>query len=293
MLLGRKSRLKTVGKQVLLLHFRNTTLATNSAKNFLGLAKVDNIDGAAETVLHILDHTTNVGDVRAAVIDGLIGLILTSERTSKADHTGVLALGLDGEHNGGSKLIMSGATAVGDLDNMDGIPSTLHGLALLGLVLGLLEEDASSKAVIKIPAVNRGDTTLIVEITVDVEDIVHGDLHLTELGGGHGTVGQGGVVLVGPGAAIAISITVVIAKEVIALLLLVVSNLQGLINSAEKVLDEVRNQVDQTGEVVLQICGRKTTHEVKCAIKLVGLCHCLSTCNKTLRNHKKRVSQSK
>jgi len=271
--LGRKSRLNTVGKKTHLLHLRNTTLAANSAKNLLGLAKVDNIDGAAETVLHILDHTTDISDMRALFSDGLIGLILTSKGTSKTDHTSILALGLNRKHNSRSKLIVSRALAVDNLDDVDGIPSTLHGLTLLGLVLSLLEEDASSKAVVKIPAVNRGNTTLVVEITIDVENIVHGDLHLAEIGRGHGTVGQRGIVLVGPGATIAISITIVIAKKIITLLLLVVSDLKRLINSAEKILNKIGNQIDQTSKVILQLCRRKTTHKIKCTIKLV--CHFL------------------
>jgi len=270
-LLGGESRLDTVGKKTHLLHLGNTTLATDGGKNLLGLAEVDNIDGAAETVLHILDHAADVGDMRALVIDGLIGLILTSERTSETDHTGVLALGLDREHNSGGELIVSSALAVINLDNVDGIPSTLHGLTLLRLILGLLEEDASGKTIVKVPAVNGGDTTFIIKITIDVEDIVHSDLHLTELSGGHGTIRQGGIVAVGPGATIAISITIVIAKEVVTLLLLIVGDLKRLINSAEKILDQVRNEVDQASKVVLELGRRETTHKVKSTVELV--CH--------------------
>jgi len=159
-----------------------------------------------------------------------------------------------------------------NLNNVDRIPSTLHGLALLRLILGLLEEDASSKAIIKIPAINRGDTTLIVEITIDVEDIVHGDLHLTELSRGHGTIRQRRIIAVGPWATIAISITIVIAKKIIALLLLIVSDLERLINSAQKVLHQVRDEVDKTSKVILQLCRRETAHQIKCTIKLI--CHC-------------------
>jgi len=272
-LLGGESRLDTVGKKTHLLHLGNTTLATDGGKNLLGLAEVDNIDGAAETVLHILDHAADVGDMRALVIDGLIGLILTSERTSETDHTGVLALGLDREHNSGGELIVSSALAVINLDNVDGIPSTLHGLTLLRLILGLLEEDASGKTIVKVPAVNGGDTTFIIKITIDVEDIVHGDLHLTELSRGHSTIGQWGIILVGPWATITISITIVIAKKVITLLLLIVSNLKRLINSAKKVLNQIGNQINQTSKVILELCRRKTTHKVKSTIEFI--CHCL------------------
>jgi len=274
-LLGRESRLDAVGKKTHLLHLGDTTLAANSAKNLLGLAEVDNVDGAAETVLHILDHATDIGDMRALIVDGLVGLVLTSKRTSETNHAGVLALGLHREHNGRGKLVVSGALAVVNLNNVDGVPCTLHWLTLLGLILGLLEEDASSEAVVKVPAVDGGDTTLVVEITIDVEDIVHGHLHLAELSRGHGTVGQGGIVLVGPGAAIAISITVIVAKEVVALLLLVVGDLEGLVNSAQEVLHQVGDEVDETGKVVLQLCGRETTHKVKSTIELV--CHCFQT----------------
>jgi len=271
-LLGRKSRLNTVGKKTHLLHLRDTTLATNSAKNFLSLAEVNNIDGAAETVLHILDHTTNVGDVRALVGDRLIGLILTGKRTSKTDHTSVLTLSFNREHNSGGKLVVGIGLAISNFNNVDGIPSTLHGLTLLRLILSLLEEDASSKTIIKIPAVDRGDTTFIVKITVDVENIVHGDLHLTELSRGHSTIRKRGIITVGPWATIAISITIVIAKKVITLLLLIVSDLERLINSAEEVLNEVGNQIDQASKVVLKLCRRKTTHKIKCTIELI--CHC-------------------
>jgi len=280
-LLGREGGLDTVGKKTHLLHLRDTTLATDGGENFLGLAKVNNIDGAAETVLHILDHTTNVGDVRALISDGLIGLILTSKRTSKTDHAGVLALGLDREHNSRGKFVMSRALAVDNFNDVDGIPGTLHGLALLGLILSLLEEDAGGENVVKVPAVNRGHTTLVVKITINVEDVIHGDLHLTELSGGHGTVRKRGVVTVGPGATIAISITVVIAKKIVTLLLLVVGDLQRLIDGAEEVLHEVGNEVDETSKVVLELSRRETTHKVECAIKLI--CHCSLNTNSLLQ----------
>jgi len=269
MLLGRKGRLDAVGKKTHLLHLRDTALATDSAKHLLGLAKVNNIDSAAETVLHILNHTANVGDMRTLIVNGLISLILTSKRTSKTHHTGVLALGLDRKHNSRSKLVMSRSALAINLNNVDRIPCTLHRLTLLGLILSLLEEDASSKAIIKIPAVNRGNTTFIIKITIDVKDIIHSNLHLTELSRRHGTIRQGGIIAVRPGATIAISITVIIAQKVITLLLLIVGNLKRLIDSAKKILHKVGNKVDQTSEVVLQLCRRKTTHKIKCTIKLI------------------------
>jgi len=271
-LLGGESGLDAVGEQAHLLHLGDTALAADSAKNLLGLTKVNNINGAAETVLHILDHAANVSDMRALVVDGLVSLILTSKRASETHHAGVLALGLDREHDGGSKLVVGRALSVINLNNMDRVPRTLHGLALLGLVLGLLEEDTGSEAIVKVPAVDGGDTALVVKVTIDVEDIVHCDLHLAQLCRGHGSVGQRGVVLVGPWAAIAIGITVVVAEEVVALLLLVMGDLEGLVNSAKKVLHEVGNEVDETSKVVLQLCRRETTHKVKSTIKLV--CHC-------------------
>jgi hypothetical protein len=60
---------------------------------------------------------------------------LTGEGTGERDATGLLGLGFDEEHDGGGELVVSVLALVDHLDDVDGVPRSLHGLALLRLVL--------------------------------------------------------------------------------------------------------------------------------------------------------------
>jgi len=60
---------------------------------------------------------------------------LASERTSECDATGLLGFSFDKEHDGGGQLVVRDLALFHHLDYVDGIPRSLHGLALFGLIL--------------------------------------------------------------------------------------------------------------------------------------------------------------
>ena len=260
-----------MGDKLSLLDLRHAELASDGAEDLLSLAKVDGLDGAAESVLHILDHLADVSDVGVLLVNDAVALLLAGEGTGETDAADGLVGGLDREHDGGGELVVRVLLAVNDLHDVDGVPAALHGLALLGAVLGLLEEDAGGKAVVEVPAVDGGDAALVVELSVGVEDVVHLDLLLAKVVRGDAPVGKRGVVLVGPGGAVGVGVSVVVAEEVVTLRGGVVGDLKRLIDGGEEVLNKVGDEVEKPAEVVLEVRGGKSSHEVKCTIKLV--CH--------------------
>lgn len=254
-----------------LLDLGHAELASDSAEDLLSLAKVDSLDSPTESVLHVLDHLANVSDVGVLLVHDAVTLLLAGEGPSETDAANGLVRGLDREHDGGGELVVRVLLAVDNLHNVDRVPATLHGLALLGTILGLLEEDASGKAVVEIPAVDGGDAALVVELSVGVEDVVHLDLLLTKVVRGDAPVGKRGVVSVGPGRTVGVGVSVVVTKKVVTLRRGVVSDLKRLIDGGEKVLNKIGDEVEKPAEVVLEVCGRKSSHKVKCTVKLV--CH--------------------
>ena len=87
---------------------------------------------------------------------------LAGHGTSKVHSAGLVSLCLNTQHNSGGQLVVSVGSRVLDLNNVNGVPGSLHGLSLLGGVLGLLDEDDSGKAIIQVPGVDGGNTTLVV-----------------------------------------------------------------------------------------------------------------------------------
>lgn len=68
---------------------------------------------------------------------------------------------------------------------------------------------------------------------------------------------------------VGVTIAVVIAQQIVLLADSVVGNLQRLIDGREEALGQVRDQVDKTSQVVLNVCRRQAAHEVKRAVKLL------------------------
>mmetsp|Transcript_31328 Transcript_31328/g.48900 ORF Transcript_31328/g.48900 Transcript_31328/m.48900 type:complete len:229 (-) Transcript_31328:11-697(-) len=209
------------------------------------------------------------------VID-LLGLFgLTSHRSSKVNSSRLVSLSLNTQHNCGSQFVLSTVSLINNLNNVDRVPCSLHRLSLLGGVLGLLDENNSGEAIIQIPGVDRGDTTFIVQVTVDVKHLVGLDLKLPQTVRGDSTITKRGVVLVGPRRTVRVTITVVITQQVITVGSLVSGNLERLINSREEMFAKIRDQINQIGQVVLNIGRRHTPHQIKSTIKLISHCFLL------------------
>lgn len=103
--------------------------------DILGLTEVDGVNRRAELDLHVLDHAAHVSDVGLLVGDGELGLLLASQVSGQGDASSGLSLGLNGEHDGARQAVGGRLRAV-DLNDVDGIPSSAHGLSLTALILG-------------------------------------------------------------------------------------------------------------------------------------------------------------
>ena len=64
-----------------------------------------------------------------------------------------------------------------------------------------------------------------------------------------------GVILVSPRRSVRVSITVVVAQQIVAMGGLVRGNLQRLVHSRQQMLAQVRDEVNQIGQVVLDVGG--------------------------------------
>jgi hypothetical protein len=84
-----------------------------------------------------------------------------------------------------------------------------------------------------------------------------------------------------------ITIAVVVAQEVVTLGSGIVRNLEGLINSREQMLAEIRNKINETGEIVLDLRWRQSTHQVKSAVKWFG--HGVEQAERVTRERDRRV----
>lgn len=109
----------------------------------------------------------------------------------------------------------------------------------------LLEQNNAGKSIVQVPEVDTAHTALVVEIPVDVKRLVGLDLHLADTLARDSTLAstlaatgtdttdaaliQRRVELVAPWRAVAVAVTVVVAKKVVAARLLAPLDGQGLI----------------------------------------------------------------
>ena len=110
------------------------------------------------------------------------------------------------------------------------------------------------------------------QVTVDIKDLISLNLELPQTIRGNSTITKRGIVLVRPRRTVRVTITVVVAQQIVAVSGLVGGDLERLINSREKMLAKIRDQIDQVGEVILNVSGRHTPHQVKGTVKLVSHC---------------------
>lgn len=68
---------------------------------------------------------------------------------------------------------------------------------------------------------------------------------------------------------VGITVTVVITQEVVLLAYGIVGNLQRLVDGGKKTLSQVRNEVNKTSEVILDVRRWQAAHEVESAVKLL------------------------
>jgi hypothetical protein len=110
------------------------------------------------------------------------------------------------------------------------------------------------------------------------------------LGAGLCSVAQGRVVLVGPGRAIGVSISIIVAEQIVTLSALVMGHLEGLVHSRQEILHQVRNQINQTSQILLRLRRRQTPHQIKRTVQRIS--HCFSKEEKE-KNKKKKKKQKK
>lgn len=99
------------------------TLTPQISDDILCLAEVDFLKQVAHLELHILDHLSNIGNVRSIVFDSHVGFYLTDHVSREVQTAERFAVCTEREDDGGSKLVVSGAGAVLGVEDMDTVPA--------------------------------------------------------------------------------------------------------------------------------------------------------------------------
>lgn len=126
----------------------------------------------------------------------------------------------------------------------------------------LLQKDNTRKPIIQIPEVNTPNTALIVQITVDIKRLVGRNLELPHPLTGHGSIIKRRIKFIAPGRSVAVTVSVVVAEQVVALGLRTTANLQGLVDGGEKVFGEIGDDTSNCLKVALCVAGIETPEEV-------------------------------
>ncbi len=148
------------------------------------------------------------------------------------------------------------------------------------LVLTLLEQHHASKPIVQIPQVHRRHAPLIVQIPVHIKRLIRLDLHLPHPLPGHSplpsaliraasahTAQAAGLVqrrveLVAPGRAVAVTVAVVVAQQVVSARLLAAADGEGLVDRRQQVLGQVGRERDDVVEVLGRVLGVEAAEEV-------------------------------
>lgn len=85
--------------------------------------------------------------------------------------------------------------------------------------LTLLQQYNTGESIIQVPKVHAAYSTLVVQLTVDIECLVGGNLEFSHSLTGHGSIFQRGVEFIAPGRPVTISVAVVVTEEVVAVCL--------------------------------------------------------------------------
>lgn len=143
----------------------------------------------------------------------------------------------------------------------------------------LLQQHHTSKPIIQVPEINRAHPPLVVQLSVDIKRLIGLDFHFSYTLAWNGTLAsafiaascanaasagfvEGGVELVGPGGAVRVAVTVVIAEEVITAGLLAALDGERLVDRGEKLFGEVGVEGDDVGEVVTSVFWVEAAEEV-------------------------------
>ncbi|CAN8016896.1 unnamed protein product [Ixodes persulcatus] len=206
---------EVVPQRVLLLAVLQRLDRAQPVDDVLRLAEVDLVQRGADLVLHALfraphcgplahlDHLADVGDVRHGLADGAVLLHLPGEAAPQVHGPRAGLLGLEPQHGRGGQLVVrtpplgeTGRPAHLHFHDVDGVPAA-HDLP--GAVPALLDEHDARKAVVQVPQVDRGHSTLEVHLPVLVEGLVGIHLQLAQTLRRERPVLQRRVVAVTPG----------------------------------------------------------------------------------------------
>jgi hypothetical protein len=69
---------------------------------------------------------------------------------------------------------------------------------------------------------------------------------------------------------VGVAVAVVITKKIVLLAMGIMGYFKGLVHGREELLSEMRNKINQTGQVVFNLRRRHPPHKIKRTIQLVG-----------------------
>jgi hypothetical protein len=112
--------LQAVSEDIMVRTQIHTPQVTN---DILCFAKINFLQQIAHLQLHILDHLADVGDVRSVVLNSHVCLNLAHHVSREVESAKRFAIGAEGEDDGGRELVVSGASAVLGVEDVDAVPA--------------------------------------------------------------------------------------------------------------------------------------------------------------------------
>ena len=140
---------------------------------------------------------------------------------------------------------------------------------LIGSVSGLFDQYNTSEPEIVIPEVDRRNATFEVHFSVLLESGISLDLEFSKAIGGLNTLVERRLVLVRPWRSVRVAVSIVIAQEVVLADVLVARHFERLIDGTKQIFAQVRHQVDQAREILLDLLRRQPTHQVEREVQLL------------------------
>ncbi|GMT15195.1 hypothetical protein PFISCL1PPCAC_6492, partial [Pristionchus fissidentatus] len=209
--------------------------------NPLRLAKVDLIESHSHLRLLLLDHSSNVDEMRRHFGHCRILLHLSSERSAQIEDSTARLARLQPQHHSRRQFVMRLTRPFGDFNDVYRIPAALHILCPISILLE--ENDAGETVSFQFPEVHRGDTTVKVHVSVCLECCIRLNLECAKSLRGKSSVLEGGIVLIRPWRTVAVSVSVVVTHEILLARLLVLCGLERLVNRRQKILTERGSQI--------------------------------------------------
>lgn len=128
------------------------------------------------------------------------------------------------------------------------------------------QQHHASKAIVQVPKVCAAHSSFIVEFSIYVESIVGRNFQFSHSITRYSTIAQWRIEVVGPRGPVAVSISIVVAQEVVSTGGFTPLYVKRLIDGGQKIFCEVWYESRDSIEVLGDVTGRKSAQEVPCIV---------------------------